>query len=288
MNPILIHYYKCSNNIDVKDFDAQLIDCLNFYEHPDNSFEDYLSENKVIIDSNLFKQYLDLFVVINFGNHDSYKTIETRRTIKYTIVSLDIGYERTDTITDDFITSFLKAIRNNGYVLCATDLMYAPFICSMVNKIAELSSDEKINVKNYLYSNIELLEKKHILMTQLNDPELTLLSNLMSLQKINKQVLTNIYNNTDIKPNSSHLAVILNKLPNKQKTTAKAIIDFFDKYGVSAHAKMFRNFSTYSNKKYIINLLETKKSFSHLKHYDIVENNSDSDGDGSVDWDSDD
>jgi len=217
MDRILLHYYKISTNIDVKDFDEKLVDSLNFYEHQETKLEDYLSENKVLIDSNLFKSYIDLFVVLNFGNKKTYSHEHTSwGKIKSTSYSIRILEDYCYTISDNFISSFLKVLRNTGYIVRASDILYAPFICRMVNSLPELSNNEKINIKAYLYSNIDILSELNILVTKLNDPELNLLSQLMHIEKINKNALTTIFNNANIEPNSSHMAVILNHSPNKQ------------------------------------------------------------------------
>lgn len=267
MNPLLSYYYLVSNRIDLSTFNKDLLESLNFYEHDGNKFEQYLSDNKILVNSENFRSYLELFVVINFGNkYKCYKFSSNRYCLNCGI-TIGKGF----TVEGNKINKFLDTILNAGYVLSVDDVFhYAPFLIEYYDnsKFNNSSDSEKKVIEKYLYANITRLRDHRELVELFENSELNLLLELQTAN-INKTSLKEIYSEVDIKPNASHLTILLDCPSNKKATTWKCLIDFFDAHGVGVNEMMFRNFGNGKNDNQIIDYLNKKKSFKDIKHYEV-------------------
>ena len=221
------YYYKICNNIDLESYDDDLIEAMNFDKYNYRKFQAYLENKKILIDEDNYKRYIDLFVFLNFDDNDDVNCISYRSKM------------RSRVINKDHLDSFIHQITNTGYVLTLTDIIHFPYV-GVNYESSNVNYDNNKCTHNEILHLLtqcsdSIFRMKHLLLNCKND-EIKLFGKILSIN-INKSELCKLYNDIDIKPNRSHMLLMLNYLPDFKFATLKDIINFYDKHDVSVHER---------------------------------------------------
>lgn len=261
---ICFRYYCICNNIDLSTYDNELVEVMAFRKYGMSRLNNYFEDKKIIIDKNFYKKLLDLYVYINFDSCCDYH--------EYCLES---------TCCCCF-AKFIMIIASTGYEFNLEDIVYFPFVGLVINKLLKKSfvlydnNDNNENttekIKNMIKNGCTDLKYCAPFLLNYNDDEIKLYARLLTLESINKKTLISTYNNINLKPNKSHMNILLNNFSHPNVKAIKSIMDFFDKHNVCLYEREIKLLNVkYKkgcfSKKYnatdeLINYSKKKKSYS--------------------------
>lgn len=230
-------YITACMKLSNKEYSKNLLNAVDT-SYTERSISDHMSIEKIIITGELAREYMLLFVMVNFGSYKAdidTKWIKDKWSGYSRALIRKVDYAEEFGFDHEFL-EFLIEIEDDYVKFSAKDRIDYPYL----QKIYPLNKpipDNEIDRMNYLVGmDIKYIERYASMIRLTDDDNLNLLLDLITFKTITKKRIIKLYKKyKSVKPSMAHFIIIMEKCKKRREKALKNIISTYYDLGVKPH-----------------------------------------------------